>query len=215
MTTAGGDQRDRSSTAAVSFTQDSELIGQIDIQRYVNSLQSTGSCSLARWAARASTEKQARSGKRHRGSGLSIRCRRICRLAPANRPCPLLRLFVGRRPFSSAATTIDVAPPLRGTRTAEMRLTTRKKKNRRAFSRLLLRQIFLVCWRVKGISRRAGDYRDPGHAHIRLPSDRLARRLPASSANCPGRRSDPRQHRCHRHGGAPCDPNSCPAVSER
>jgi hypothetical protein len=84
-----------------------------------------------------------------------------------------LRLFVGRRPFSSAATTIDVAPPLRGTRTAEMRLTTRKKKNRRAFSRLLLRQIFLVCWRVKGISRRAGDYRDLGHAHIRLPSDRL------------------------------------------
>ena len=41
MTTVGGDQRDRSSTAAVSFTQDSELIGQIDIQRYVNSLQST------------------------------------------------------------------------------------------------------------------------------------------------------------------------------
>ena len=69
MTTVGGDQRDRSSTAAVLFTQDSELIGQIDIQRYVNSLQSTGSCSLARWAARVSTEKQARSGKKGLGLG--------------------------------------------------------------------------------------------------------------------------------------------------
>ena len=128
MTTVGGDQRDRSSTAAVSFTQDSELIGQIDIQRYVNSLQSTGSCSLARWAARASTEKQARSGKRHRGSGLSIRCRRHLQAGAGQQAVSHLRLFVGRRPFSSAATTIDVAPPLRGTRTARCDLQRERRK---------------------------------------------------------------------------------------
>ena len=45
MTTVGGDQRHRFSTAEVSFTQDSEPIGQFDIQCYVNSLQSTGCCS--------------------------------------------------------------------------------------------------------------------------------------------------------------------------
>jgi hypothetical protein len=64
----GGDQRDRSSTAAASFNQDSEPIGQISTQLYVNSLQSAGSCSLARWGPQVSTEKQARSGKK--GSGL-------------------------------------------------------------------------------------------------------------------------------------------------
>jgi len=46
MTTVGGDQRHRSSNAEVSFTQDSEPIGQFDIQRYVNSLQSTDQYAL-------------------------------------------------------------------------------------------------------------------------------------------------------------------------
>jgi hypothetical protein len=60
----GGDQHDRSSTAAASFNQDSERIGQISTRLYVNSLQSTGSCSLARSGPRVSAEKQARSEKK-------------------------------------------------------------------------------------------------------------------------------------------------------
>jgi hypothetical protein len=97
----GGDQRDRSSTAAASFNQDSEPIGQISIQLYVNSVQSTGSCSLARWDPRVSTEKQARSGKK--GSGLGVFNTLLAHLqADAGQQAAASRIygcFVGRRAF--------------------------------------------------------------------------------------------------------------------
>jgi hypothetical protein len=48
MTTVGGDQRDRSSTAELSFTQDSEPIGQFDIPPD----QHDAFC-IATWLARA------------------------------------------------------------------------------------------------------------------------------------------------------------------
>jgi hypothetical protein len=100
----GGDQRDRSSTAAASFNRDSEPIGQISTQLYVNRVQFRGlllPCSLG---PRVSTEKQARSGKK--GSGLGAFNTLLAHLqADAGQQAAASRIygcFVGRRPFSSA-----------------------------------------------------------------------------------------------------------------